>query len=596
MHVACEGVGHQVVCQLLHVVLARGRGACSAVAADAEHLGYKPGQQQVQDGEQCHLHAGGVAAGVGYPGGGADLGAGSLALRQAVDPGRVEPVVCAEVNDLGGAAGVVQGLHIRRGQVVRQGQDPHVDVGVRRDLGRAHVVELQVREGAVAGQLRHVAHFGAFESPRGGHGDGQLRVLGDDVDQLRACVTPSPDQADIVDCGAGGGGRGETPPSTKLPAHPCSCPAGPACCSRHGGETPPPALAHGLGHVTNYRDVDCAVDALLHGAEVLKPRPAHHPVLLVHASFGFAAQPLHCRPGWPCAPEQLWSVLDHLCPQSFFDAVASAVRHHKLVQVRHTHTSLLCDDSQGSVVLRHVDLAQARGSVREIALIDLSSHSFLEHLHQLVLVDIVKGGVGADLLSFSNQRSRALVSEELFWQIDGIGDRNGRRRRQRVEQVLHPLEPDGVSCRHLPLRSHPLELLQINILDFVPASRDDATFRGDEQHFRRKNCLSNCLCSMVGTDVQQLPGLGLSHTRDNRDSADPDGVVDGHHVDVGHCTHVLVHLLVEILCIEHTSEHRHGSTSSRHDLVHQGEILLSKHLFSHVEHFRGSDSQTVLGL
>ncbi len=187
VHVPGQRVRHQVVAQLVRVVLVRRRGAGARIAGHAE-THRRRGQQVLQRSDR-QLHRGGVAARVAD----ATLAAPALAgqLRQPVVPTSVEAVVGRQVDDQRVRAGLVECLHT--GCRLAVGQRQHHHVGAQRGqhvVRRGGVTQLA----GVAGHLR--IHALAVQLARRDVGKLQRRVRRHQADQLRTGMTAGADDAD----------------------------------------------------------------------------------------------------------------------------------------------------------------------------------------------------------------------------------------------------------------------------------------------------------------------------------------------------------------------------------------------------------------
>ncbi len=146
-------------------------------------------QAGVRDqGQERHLHSGGVAAGVADAGRLAE--ARAVALGQAVGPGVVEAVIAGEIDDHGIGLVAVDGLDPGCAQPVGQGEDPAVGVASG-DVGglEALVAQVEIDVEVLSQRL-------AFERTRGDEGQLEAVVAFEQGDELAAGVAASADDAD----------------------------------------------------------------------------------------------------------------------------------------------------------------------------------------------------------------------------------------------------------------------------------------------------------------------------------------------------------------------------------------------------------------
>ncbi len=186
VHVAGERIRHQVVVQLVRVVLVGGAGAGAGITRNAETL-HRP-RQRVGHGLDRDLHRRGVTARVADAAFAPGVGAGEL--RQAVVPALVEAVVGRQVDHHG-----VRGLRIqrrdkRRRHAVGQGQHQRIGAlpGCRFGV-EVHIAQVAGVGGLVLGQ----ALAGPFA--RRDEGELEARVRRHQPDQLGADVAARAHQA-----------------------------------------------------------------------------------------------------------------------------------------------------------------------------------------------------------------------------------------------------------------------------------------------------------------------------------------------------------------------------------------------------------------
>ncbi len=188
MGVPDEAVRHEVVAQQLGVVLRRRRGPGAAVARDAEDV--RRPLEQVDHRHQGQLRRGRVAAGVGDPPRLEELL--TARLGQPVGPAVVEAVVRRQVDHQGVRRVAVDRLDPRLGRGVRQREHPHADLRVARHVGRLGVAE----DEPVGSAGDDVAHRPTRRGPRGDVGQLEVRVLGEQLDQLGAGEAAGAHQGD----------------------------------------------------------------------------------------------------------------------------------------------------------------------------------------------------------------------------------------------------------------------------------------------------------------------------------------------------------------------------------------------------------------
>jgi len=139
-----QAIGHEVVADLIEVVLAGGRRARSTEAAHSEHRYVASLLQQRLHRQQSALHTRRVASRVGHTCGLLQEVPGTMALRQPIGPGGIKAIVSTQVDHFGFAVRLIQSRYERFGQVIGQSQYPHVHFGVCPNLLRLEVRELQV--------------------------------------------------------------------------------------------------------------------------------------------------------------------------------------------------------------------------------------------------------------------------------------------------------------------------------------------------------------------------------------------------------------------------------------------------------------------
>ncbi len=189
--VAGERIRHQVVAQLVGIVLVRGRGAGAGIAGYAE--AHRRRGQQILQRRDRELDRGGVAAGIADVLLAAPLVAGELG--QAVVPGAVEAIVGGQIEDQRLGLRLVDRLDIRRRLAVRQGEHHHVGAL------RGHRAGIQAGVAQLAGVAVHVVgHALAIELARGNEGQLQRRMGRDEADQFGAGVAAGADDAEGFAC------------------------------------------------------------------------------------------------------------------------------------------------------------------------------------------------------------------------------------------------------------------------------------------------------------------------------------------------------------------------------------------------------------
>ncbi len=189
VRMAGERIRHQVVAQLVGIVLVRRRGAGAGITGDAE-THRRRGEQTLHrcDGK---LHRRGVATGIADTA----LSAPMLArqFRQAVVPALVEAIVGGKIDDQGLRRGCLDGLDVGRRLAIGQRQYHHVGTLCRHSR-RVEILVAQIacEDSAV------LADALAVEFARGNESQFQRRMRRDQADQFRAGVTPCPDDADAL--------------------------------------------------------------------------------------------------------------------------------------------------------------------------------------------------------------------------------------------------------------------------------------------------------------------------------------------------------------------------------------------------------------
>ena len=127
-------------------------------------------------------------------------------------------------------------------------------------------------------------------------------------------------------------------------------------------------------------------------------------------------------------------------------------------------------------------------------------------------------------------------------------------------------------------------LIQVDDIElFASDSVEHATLVVEEDNLERLDLLGKLACSNVGIDVENLTGIGLGETGENRKGASADGSLDGTLVDLCDLSDETVLVLVEIVGGEDTGS---NGTSARAELLEGGdefEVFVEEHAPSNLE-------------